>query len=257
MATGECGRPAGRIRRDPDWQSRGGHRGWTQVAAGDRSKCVAPSGPEAIHDHHRDSRPRSLARLRHRGVWTDRHPGQQRRRRRRTGVGGTRPSRRQRLGPHARGQSARRRQRLRGCRRAHEDAPRGQDRQHRLDRRAPGYCPEPPYNVSQAGVLSWTQGHAEELAPFNINVNAICPGSLWTPLFERLINRSVRLGLLPPLAPGETAEDSFRKRVEGRTPLKRPQTPEDVGKVTAFLVSDDARNITGQAINLDGGARMN
>ncbi len=120
-----------------------------------------------------------------------------------------------------------------------------------------GGAQNPPYNVSKAGVISWTQGHAEELAPFNINVNAICPGSLWTPLFERLIDRSVRLGFLPPLAPGETAEDSFRKRVEARTPLKRPQTPEDVGNLAAFLVSDDARNITGQAINLDGGARMN
>ena len=39
--------------------------------------------------------------------------------------------------------------------------------------------------------------------------------------------------------------------------MKREQTPEDVGKLAAFLASDDARNITGQAINLDGGRRMN
>jgi NAD(P)-dependent dehydrogenase (short-subunit alcohol dehydrogenase family) len=120
-----------------------------------------------------------------------------------------------------------------------------------------GGAQNPPYSVSKAGVISWTQGHAEELAPYGINVNAICPGSLWTPLYERLIHRSVRLGYIPPLEPGETAADSFRKRVESRTPLKRPQTPEDVGKLTAFLASDDARNITGQAINLDGGTRMN
>jgi NAD(P)-dependent dehydrogenase (short-subunit alcohol dehydrogenase family) len=120
-----------------------------------------------------------------------------------------------------------------------------------------GGAQNPPYNVSKAGVISWTQGHAEELAPFGINVNAICPGSLWTPLYERLVERSVRLGYIPPLELGETAADAFRKRVEARTPLKRPQTPEDVGKLAAFLASDDARNITGQAINLDGGSRMN
>ena len=120
-----------------------------------------------------------------------------------------------------------------------------------------GGAQNPPYNVSKAGVISWTQGHAEELAPFGINVNAICPGSLWTPLYERLIHRSARLGYIAPLGPDETAEEAFRKRVEGRTPLRRPQTPEDVGKLAAFLASDDARNITGQAINLDGGTRMN
>ena len=120
-----------------------------------------------------------------------------------------------------------------------------------------GGAQNPPYNVSKAAVINWTQGHAEELAPFGINVNAICPGSLWTPLYERLIYRSVRLGFLPPMEPGESAEDAFRKRVESRTPMRRPQTPEDVGKLAAFLASDDARNITGQAINLDGGTRMN
>jgi NAD(P)-dependent dehydrogenase (short-subunit alcohol dehydrogenase family) len=120
-----------------------------------------------------------------------------------------------------------------------------------------GAAQNPPYNVSKAGVISWTQAQAEELAPFNINVNAICPGSLWTPLYARLIERSARLGYIPPLQSGESAEEAFNKRVESRTPLKRPQTPEDVGKLAAFLVSDDARNITGQAINLDGGTRMN
>ena len=39
--------------------------------------------------------------------------------------------------------------------------------------------------------------------------------------------------------------------------MKREQTPEDVGKLAAFLISEDAMNITGQAINLDGGRYMN
>ena len=44
--------------------------------------------------------------------------------------------------------------------------------------------------------------------------------------------------------------------VKSNTPLGREQTPEDVGKLTAFLCSDDARNITGQTINIDGGQVM-
>jgi len=115
----------------------------------------------------------------------------------------------------------------------------------------------PPYNVSKSGVISWTQGHALELAPYDINVNAICPGLLWTPLFSRLIERNTMLGAAPPRADGESAEDVFNRQARDRVPLKRAQTPEDVGKLAAFLASDDARNITGQAINLDGGVRMN
>ncbi len=115
----------------------------------------------------------------------------------------------------------------------------------------------PPYNVSKGGVITWTQGHALELAQYNINVNAICPGLLWTPLFARLIERNTMLGQAPPRAEGDTLEDVFQRQVEGRVPLKRAQTPEDVGKLAAFLVSEDARNITGQAINLDGGIRAN
>ena len=42
-----------------------------------------------------------------------------------------------------------------------------------------------PYNVSKSGVISLTQAYALALAPFNINVNAICPGLLWTPMWER------------------------------------------------------------------------
>jgi NAD(P)-dependent dehydrogenase (short-subunit alcohol dehydrogenase family) len=115
----------------------------------------------------------------------------------------------------------------------------------------------PPYNVSKAGVISWTQGHALELAPYNVNVNAICPGSLWTPLYERLVRRNVAQGTMRQLQPGETPKDLFDEMIRGRTPLGRSQTPEDVGRLAAFLASDDACNITGQAINVDGGVRMN
>lgn len=114
----------------------------------------------------------------------------------------------------------------------------------------------PHYNASKAGVVSWTQSHALQLAEHNINVNAICPGLLWTPLFEKLVQRTGIFSISDP-----TSELSGRERfesvVETTIPMKKEQTPEDIGKLTAFLASDDAHNITGQAINVDGGRRMN
>jgi len=53
-----------------------------------------------------------------------------------------------------------------------------------------------------------------------------------------------------------TPYEVFLEIVKRQTPLQREQTPEDVGKLTAFLCSDDARNITGQVIALDGGITL-
>ena len=50
-----------------------------------------------------------------------------------------------------------------------------------------------PYHVSKSGVISLTQAYALALAPFNINVNAICPGLLWTPMWERIATRTINL----------------------------------------------------------------
>jgi NAD(P)-dependent dehydrogenase (short-subunit alcohol dehydrogenase family) len=50
--------------------------------------------------------------------------------------------------------------------------------------------------------------------------------------------------------------DIFLDQVKRGVPLGREQTPEDIGKLTAFLASDDARNVTGQAISVDGGITL-
>jgi enoyl-[acyl-carrier-protein] reductase (NADH) len=62
---------------------------------------------------------------------------------------------------------------------------------------------------------------------------------------------------------GATSQEAVERRqvfeaaVKQFTPLKREQTPEDIGKLAVFLASEDARNITGQSINVDGGIRLN
>jgi meso-butanediol dehydrogenase/(S,S)-butanediol dehydrogenase/diacetyl reductase len=110
----------------------------------------------------------------------------------------------------------------------------------------------PHYSTTKAAVVSWTQSSAHQLASYGITVNAICPGLLWTDMWQAISRRRS----------ATTGEDIsgralFERAVENMTPMKRDQTPEDIGKLAAFLASDDARNITGQAINVDGGIRMN
>ncbi len=115
---------------------------------------------------------------------------------------------------------------------------------------APG---NPPYNISKAGVISLTQATALELAPFNINVNAICPGLLWTPMWERIATRQTKYD---SASQGLTPRKAFERVVAERIPLGREQTPEDIGNLAVFLASDPSENITGQAINVNGGSRM-
>lgn len=110
----------------------------------------------------------------------------------------------------------------------------------------------PHYSTTKAAVVSWTQSSAHQLAPYGITVNAICPGLLWTDMWQAISRRRS----------ATTGEDIsgralFERAVENMTPMKREQTPQDIGKLAAFLASDDAQNITGQAINVDGGIRMN
>ena len=118
----------------------------------------------------------------------------------------------------------------------------------------------PHYNASKAAVVSWTQSHAMQMAPYDVNVNAVCPGLLWTPMFEELVERSLSFGSAlgsNPELQGLSGREYFEKLVELAIPMRKQQTPEDVGKLAAFLASEDAHNITGQAINVDGGRKMN
>jgi enoyl-[acyl-carrier-protein] reductase (NADH) len=78
---------------------------------------------------------------------------------------------------------------------------------------------------------------------------------LWTPLFEHLIDRP-HYAEIEALR-GLIGRARFERTVEMRIPLKKEQTSEDIGKMAALLASDDARSITRQAINVDGGTFMN
>ena len=111
-----------------------------------------------------------------------------------------------------------------------------------------------PYMVSKAAAIQWTHWLAMNLGRYNINVNAVCPGRLWTPMWQAIAENHKALN--PDLA-HMSIREIFEMQIKGTMPLGREQTPEDVGKAVAFLASDDASEITGQALNVNGGAIMN
>jgi meso-butanediol dehydrogenase/(S,S)-butanediol dehydrogenase/diacetyl reductase len=111
----------------------------------------------------------------------------------------------------------------------------------------------PSYAATKNALLTLTRVVAKDLGPYNINVNAICPGFVWTAFWHEL---APMLANTDPAYEGLEARQVFDRFVQGNIPLKREQTPEDVGNLVVFLSSEEARNITGQTINVDGGVAM-
>lgn len=94
------------------------------------------------------------------------------------------------------------------------------------------------YNASKGGVTLLTKSLAIELGPYNIRVNAVCPGYIVTPIMR-------------PIDDPEAM--TRRAEIASRLPLRRIGQPEEVAALFAFLASDDAAYITGDAIVIDGG----
>lgn len=134
-----------------------------------------------------------------------------------------------------------------------------------------------PYSTMKAGDISLTWSLARGLAPYNINVNCVCPGFIYTPLWERGAGSALKEAraivqqfrdkgekLPRQLArftdvdlESMTPRDYWLKFiVRPNNPMGREQTPEDIGRAVVFFVSDDARNVTGQVLNVDGGQIM-
>jgi len=111
----------------------------------------------------------------------------------------------------------------------------------------------PAYGAAKAAVIHLSRTLALELGPKNIRVNAICPGFLWTRAWEMLATL-MKMGV-PEYANFEPRE-IFLDQVKRGVPLGREQTPDDIGALAAFLVSDAGQNITGQAISVDGGITL-
>ncbi|HEX2656245.1 MAG TPA: SDR family oxidoreductase [Xanthobacteraceae bacterium] len=92
------------------------------------------------------------------------------------------------------------------------------------------------YSASKGGVMQITKAASLALAPYNIRVNAVGPGSIDTEMMA-----------------GVNANPEAMKTVMSRTPLKRMGSPREIGDVVAFLASPKASYITGETIYVDGG----
>ena len=107
-----------------------------------------------------------------------------------------------------------------------------------------GYGNMAPYNSSKAAVIGLTRSLSMEWAGDNINVNAVCPGGVETPMLKEVAD------WLSPRIDVPSAE-----LFDGMTAaqLGRRIQPREVARVIAFLLSDDATIIRGQSISIDGG----
>lgn len=101
------------------------------------------------------------------------------------------------------------------------------------------------YCASKAAVIGFTRSIAQECGPRGITANAICPGSVYTPMLEGVMARIQ--------ASTDQAKERVRNDMEASIPIRCFQAPEDIAQLCLFLASDGAKNINGEAINIDGG----
>ena len=114
------------------------------------------------------------------------------------------------------------------------------------------------YHSAKAGLIRYTQVLADQLGRHNINVNAICPGIIYTDGWREISEEMVKNH---PRFKGENPREWFLGVGEGRyldegiphTAMRREQTTTDIAEAVVFLASEAAANITGQTLNVDGG----
>lgn len=104
------------------------------------------------------------------------------------------------------------------------------------------------YTAAKHGVLGLTRALAVEFTPYNITVNAICPGYVDTPLTDASVSNIVaRTGM---------SEAQARETLAKTSPQQRLIEPDEIAALAIFLAQDSSKGITGQAINIDGGGVM-
>jgi NAD(P)-dependent dehydrogenase (short-subunit alcohol dehydrogenase family) len=111
-----------------------------------------------------------------------------------------------------------------------------------------GVAGQSAYSASKHGVIGLTRSLALELAPRRITVNAICPGWVETDMARESFRNMGR-------AAGKSVDEA-RQSAAQMAPLGRVLDPEEVAGLAAYLASEDAKSITGQAIVIDGGQVM-
>jgi NAD(P)-dependent dehydrogenase (short-subunit alcohol dehydrogenase family) len=104
------------------------------------------------------------------------------------------------------------------------------------------------YSASKFAVVGFTQGFAIEMAPYKINVNCVCPAFVQTEMQAREVQWESGLR---GVSPEQVIQDYIKM-----TPLGRLEQPGDVANLVLFLSSGGADFMTGQAVNITGGALL-
>ncbi len=97
------------------------------------------------------------------------------------------------------------------------------------------------YHAAKHGILGFTKSAALEYAARGIRINAICPGLIWTPMVDQMV---------------EAGQGEAMKAMETSIPMGRVGRPEEIANAVLWLSSDAASYITGQSISVDGGFIM-
>ena len=109
----------------------------------------------------------------------------------------------------------------------------------------------PHYNAAKLAIISYTQSCSVEMGRSNVNVNAVCPGFIFTPMY---VGAGMELIKGYPSIFGDCkTEEEVVARLAAGTSLGRPQRPEDIAYGVLFLCSDAAKEITGQSLIIDSG----
>lgn len=105
-----------------------------------------------------------------------------------------------------------------------------------------------PYAASKMGVIGLTRTLADELGQYDINVNAICPGSVMGPRLKRVYENQAEAK--------DMSYEEVKAEAESGSPRRQLVRPEDIANTAAYLCSEDAERVTGQDLNVSAGSVM-
>lgn len=101
------------------------------------------------------------------------------------------------------------------------------------------------YGMSKAALGQFTKSSAIDYAPYNVRVNCICPGTIDSPMIGPSVERFHQMSGMPI--------EKIYEMLRTAQPVQRLGTPEEIGKVVLFLLSDDCPFMTGSLVSADGG----